>query len=427
MSDVHGRRRALFLSTSLPPQADSQTIRSSYLLSARAADEWDWTFLTPGAGPSDGTDAEWPPAHATVRTPMPPLQRVRDTVRRFPLGRWFAWVIDNIIYRLGLPDAYAGWDRQAIAEARRLHSAKPYEVIVSASGSATAHMAAATLSRDFGIPWVADYGDPWHLVDRGHRPYVAWWSARREPAVITLASAVVFTTVETRNAYVEWLGDKMPTSLVLPYGYRRADVERTVTHAPSEETLEFSHVGAAHTANRNLVPLIDAVASVATEEGFPPLGVAIVGNHSRAFETAAFAHGTGVRWTFRDRVPYSESLEWMARASVLVIVGNTEALQVPGKVFMCLGSARPVLYLAQRPLDDDPAVDLLSKHDGVVCVPNQVDAIAAAVRRIAQNYDSMLAAARGRADSPAIAEFEATKLGTSFHAVLLEAARARGT
>ena len=59
------------------------------------------------------------------------------------------------------PDDEVGWVPFAIARGLQIHEASPVDVIYSSSPPISGHLAAAALARQTGLPWIADFRDPW--------------------------------------------------------------------------------------------------------------------------------------------------------------------------------------------------------------------------------------------------------------------------
>jgi hypothetical protein len=71
------------------------------------------------------------------------------------------WVVETAKDWLTYPDATWGWYRPAVEAGKRFLTDENADVILSSYGPATSHIVASTLAKDFKIPWVADYRDPW--------------------------------------------------------------------------------------------------------------------------------------------------------------------------------------------------------------------------------------------------------------------------
>lgn len=409
--------RALFISASLPPQWDSQTIRSLYLLSA--ADEFpiQFTFVSPAADVDQAHPCRElvPSGTASLTTaPIPMGGKVKAVERLF--GKRAAWLYSNIYYRVAFPDSGRGWEALAYEAARDEIDSHGADVILSASGSVTAHLAAARLARETGLPWIADYGDPWSILDKQHRPVAALVSDQIEEQALSACSHLVFTAHATLDAYREWQGDYLPPATVIPYGYLAKDVQ-AMGASKCSEPLTISHIGVAFRGNRDLTPLIDALA------GFNDLfRLEVVGSHSKSFESAARAL---TRPIFQGKVPYCEANVAMGRSDVLVVVGNKGALQIPGKTFIALGSRKVVLYIGQRPREVDPAYRALGALPGVVSCSNNVPSIERALGELSNNWSRLVEDAGRRPSLDTVQNLESTNLSRKYLRLVEEHANRR--
>ncbi len=366
--------RVLMISLSLPPFAESQTIRSAYWIEALAQQGVEFDLITAQVPPSasDETLCELIPSSVRIwRTPTPAYDRKMDALKRAG-NRWGAYLYGNLAYRLYAPDVRRGWQRDALRLAREIVQKYPPDLILSASGSCTAHLAAAALKHETGLPWAADLGDPWAWVDWQHRD--TWLKAIQnswlERRTLPHADLLIWTTEPTQRAYQQWWGVRVPPSLVVPYGYRQADFS-PYTWTPAKLPLRLSYVGAASRRARNLIPLIEALATI---RHTIPLELQIVGDASAHFQAAAQRLGLGTI-EFTGRVSYRNSIGYICHAGILILVGNKSPYQIPGKTFLYLASGRPILYIYQRVERDDPTWQLLKPFAGVRYAPNESGAL----------------------------------------------------
>jgi glycosyltransferase involved in cell wall biosynthesis len=58
--------------------------------------------------------------------------------------------------------AYATWARRALAELVAVHARRAVDVVWAIHGDDSCHEVAARFSRTTGVPWVADFKDPWN-------------------------------------------------------------------------------------------------------------------------------------------------------------------------------------------------------------------------------------------------------------------------
>lgn len=359
--------RVLLVSLSLPPFRESQTIRSAYII--EAASKYGVEFgLVSAEVPdtlADPTLSELlPPDIPRWRTAPPIYTRIYARLNRFSLGKGVGYLYGNLAYRLLVPDVYAGWQKQAYTLAYKAIEEFRPDVLMSASGSCTAHLACAMLKRTCRIPWIADLGDPWSWVDWQHKDtwFKAVFNSHLERRVLQHADLLVLTTHQTASAYEK---KGFHNTLVVPYGYRSVDfpTEPMRTHAPP---ITLTYVGAASRRARNLIPLIMSLDKKVASADYR---LQIVGPASKHFREAAIRSGLH-NCLFTGAVSYRDSLDYIKNASILILMGNRSPYQVPGKTFLYLASGRPILYLAQMPEAEDPTYEVLRKFPGVRRVPN---------------------------------------------------------
>ncbi len=412
--------KSLVISASLPPFSESSTLHLIERL--RRFDDHGFSTTLIGAEMTGGVEEgllHRLPSHATIlRTNATKYDRTMLQLARLPGGKWLTWLYANAMYRLAAPDVRAGWENQVIDLCSRLPDLCKSDVLITHSGSYTAHMAGSVLSRRFSIPWIADLGDPLSLVDPDSWMYML--KAKRNRAIeldtIPHAAGLVFTTDETLAAYQSWFGDSLPKAIVLPcYGYSADDFSPPDTQsAQSIRQITISHVGAAHQANRNLIPTIRAINVLRqSETSIHAIALNIIGPHSLSFEEEARRLQLD-SVTFSGRVSYQESLDWINSSNVLVIVGNASTLQIPGKVYPYLGSGRLILYIGQLPREQDPSARLLAQFPGILFAQNTQESILKALQEIDLHFAELANQAAQRLNAPALQQYESSRVSDRF-------------
>ena len=101
---------------------------------------------------------------------------------------------EYIRLNLFIPDSRIGWKPQAIRMGSALiRDARP-DIIFSSAPPYTPHLIARDLKRMHGIPWVADFRDPWlenHAYNRVPRlPWVKQYNRRLEQGVLQEADCI---------------------------------------------------------------------------------------------------------------------------------------------------------------------------------------------------------------------------------------------
>ena len=123
------------------------------------------------------------------------------------------------------PDEQVGWVPFAAARGVHLHRERSFDAVYSSAGPFSSHLVAAEIARRTGLPWVADFRDPW--VGNAFAPKLPAWQAyvqrRLERAMVARADCVTFVTEGIREQYARrypWAGDKLTW---IPNGYDRSD------------------------------------------------------------------------------------------------------------------------------------------------------------------------------------------------------------
>lgn len=227
----------------------------------------------------------------------------------------------------------------------------------------------AELIRDEGIPVIADLGDP---VLAAYTP--RGWHKRAmslEAQVCELASAVVVTNDATRDLLTRrhrYAGSKLNT---ISQGFVKRPHKPRVREPASP--LRIVYTGRFYSF-RDPRPLLEAVAQrgryelhIATPE-YPSW----LGDHWRQTENVKFIHGLG----------HSDALELQATADVLIVIGNADPTQTPGKLFEYFATPAPILYIESSEADE--AGLLLERLRRGIRVPASVDRISDALNRLCQ-------------------------------------------
>lgn len=376
-------KKVLFISTAAPPRAESQTIRNVFFIRALVAHGFQVELLTKkDAGGDESLVSLLPDGVEILRTKEPLFSSLVHSLVSIPCGKFIQHCVGVLSNLFIVPDLDVGWDKVAVEYYLGQLDTRP-DVIVSASGSYTAHMAARELSDELAVPFVAELGDPW-----SHNPIWPanlYWrrklNERLELSSVPAASALVVTTDGTKAHYEKWIQHQNIN--VIPMGYSPDEFDLSEGHCPNKESFDFTYVGVAYKGGRNILPFLEGVADLSSSS----IGVRIVGPHSTGF----VKHANRNDWSFvsfSDPVTYKESVRILQASNVLVIVGNSGYMQIPGKVYMYLAAQKPILFISQNPAEKDPTWQLLSEFEGTYFCRNDRHSVAQAVSSIRDDVSS---------------------------------------
>jgi glycosyltransferase involved in cell wall biosynthesis len=277
----------------------------------------------------------------------------------------------------------ATWLPALVIRARKLVAERSFDCLVTTSPPESSHLLGLLLGTRRPA-WLADFRDGWTF-----EPY-------REPFPTAtqrrLDRALEWRVVQTANVVV---GATRPIANDLMH---RAEVDaHWVTNGWAPPVL--SHTGDRvppwdEFAGRTLVytgtlwgdwgrdpaPLLEALSIVRGEEDVPPLRLVHAGrlrSDERELIERAGVEGAFVHLGTLDR---GDAISLQRSADALVLITSRNSSEATGKLFEYLASGRPILALA----DGNEAARIVEETGtGITVPPDDVCAIAAALRRVA--------------------------------------------
>ena len=323
------------------------------------------------------------------------------------------WVRANLF----VPDARVGWVPFATRAARRLHRQRPFDAVLTTGPPHSAHLVGRHLARAAGVPWIADFRDPWttiHYLDRLGR---GAWATRRDRALeaSVLAEADrVLTVSDPLRDELQRLAPGTPVETVRN-GFDPADFEAPAPPVHADR-FEIAYVG---TLFGIPTALLDAMAAEAR------VVLRVVGTAPEALVAEAHARGLAGRVVVEPTVPHAEAVETMRRAALLLLTVEASwsyaAAVVPGKLYEYLASGRPVLGLGP---EGDAARLLRETGAGAMLPPGDTAAVAGVLREhvAAWAAGTPRAGARAEAIAPLARPAQAARLAAIVREVAGEGA-----
>ncbi len=284
---------------------------------------------------------------------------------------------------LTVPDRFVSWLPFGAAKGLGVIRSMGIHALYSTSPLPTAHLIAAVLRTRTGIPWIADFRDPW--IEEGLYPRPGslrnWVERRLERIVISQADRITVTTPLFREELARRYPQLPPEKIRVVFnGYDEEDFEG-IKATPRTDRFEILHAGLVTPDYRDPRPLLDAVASLIGGGHLPAddVRVAFLGGgpylDAPAFRQVLQQRGLDRVVDVTGRVSYEESLVRMGQASVLLLLqasDDTRSL-IPAKAFEYLRAGRPLLALTS---DGMTAELLRTTGRGIVVPPGNSESIA---------------------------------------------------
>lgn len=271
--------------------------------------------------------------------------RKREKMARWLRGNFF------------IPDARKFWIKPSIKFLKKYLKDHPVDAIVSTGPPHSMHLIAKGVHKTTGIPWLADFRDPWTRIDfyeelllskRAHRKH-----CKLEKSVLETATQVVAVGDLVLEEFREIAN--IPHIECITNGYDEDDFAGI--EVPLDSKFSLAHIGSFSPA-RNPGVFWQVVKDLCDEvEGFrEDFSMKLVGKIDISVSKDIEKYGLNDLIDIRPYMPHSEVIkEQMASQILLLVVNNTRYAKsiIPGKLFEYLRSRRPILMLG--PTEGDVA------------------------------------------------------------------------
>lgn len=378
-------RRVLVVAYYFPPVGGIGSLRA--LGHARYLPEhgWDTTVLAPRSPASQRDEGLHFPEERVVRSGSVELSRLGKSALRTGGGDMRAAPVVGVrgaarrAAHAGLyfPDAQVGWAPFALRAGTRALRERPVDAIVSTSFPITAHVVARRLASAAGIPWVAEFRDPWsELQPAGLRRRRA---ARLERSLAGDAAAIVMTSPTWAERHAR-LWDR-PVD-VIPNGH---DLAGALAPAPSPGFV-LGYLGTYYPGKQaSLTPLWTAINELEAQDALQVDEIRVIGTLDPAMLAQLSARGLEDRVHVTGQLSHAAAVAQLAACSAALLAGPADARgifegHVPGKVWEYLATDLPVIYVGAEGSD---AARLLAGQPGTHLVHGDDIAAATAALRAA--------------------------------------------
>jgi len=255
-------------------------------------------------------------------------------------------ILRTIADFLLLPDTYIGWFPFAVGRGKKLIEQSHFDCIYSTSPPDSTHLIAKRLSSWSGIPWVADFRDPWinlYLKDPP-TPIHRFLHERFEKLVMS-ATKIIVTTDWHRDELRRKYGAREVVKI--PNGYDEDDFDGLESIVPDRERFEILHCGML-TLGRTSKPFLQGLARFLDSDpgARKRIRVSFIGARESRNEQWVRSFGLEGIVSFEDNIPHNECVVREKKASVLLLVKHDDPKyvgMVPGKLYEYIGARRPIL------------------------------------------------------------------------------------
>jgi glycosyltransferase involved in cell wall biosynthesis len=375
-------RDVLFISCLFPPMGGGGVLRALKFVRYLPAFGWRPLVLAAARG--------YHVRDESLLAELPAAARVwwvdRDGIKCTPLGRRL-----SAAARVGLrlakpwkrtfsfPDEYAWFEKAAVRAARTLARGFEPRLVFATAPPFSAHLAAARIAHDVGVPLVLDYRDLW-----ADNPFIKTSPARArriratEAQTLARAAGVVAVTAgmaASLRGRPSGCGDVR----LIPNGFDEADFSGEAAAAASEP-FTVAYAGQLYKTRMPWVFLEGAAAFYRGRSLRPgdflvrflgPIGPTVTGRLERF----------GVPYRAEGVVSHAAAVQAMREADANLLVigdeGRGGAAILTGKLFEYLRAGKPILALA--PLEGEAAAVVRRFDAGAVVAPGDAGAVTSAL------------------------------------------------
>ena len=277
-------------------------------------------------------------------------------------GNLSSWIRGNFF----IPDARCWWIKPSVRFLKAYLKEHPVDAIVSTGPPHSMHLIALKLKEATGLPWIADFRDPWTEIDYYGDLHLNKHSDRKhhrlEHEVLTKADKVVVVGWDMAKG-MDRLGAKEVS--VIPNGY---DWEIQANNNPATLSSDFTltHIGII-SPNRNEHQLWQALGELkSTDAHFASkLRIRLIGQVDQSVVHSLEACDLKDNTEIIPYIPHDQIQEQQTTSQVLLLlINNTPNAKgiLTGKLFEYIAAGRPILCIG--PEDGDAARIINETHSG---------------------------------------------------------------
>ncbi len=253
------------------------------------------------------------------------------------------WVRANLF----IPDARVGWVPFAVRRGARVLRYESFDAILTSGPPHSVHLTGLALHRLTGLPWVADFRDPWTDIsyyDELPRTAIARivdeWLER---TVLTEAAKVITISEAGKELFLSKVPRVAEDIAVIENGFDPADfaVENTVP----ADCFVLAYVGSLY-GSRSPEALWQAIASLREQGLIPKLRLRLVGRIGDDVLATLRRYGLDAVTEVVSYLPHDEAVREMQQATALLLTiepYSHENGTTTGKIYEYLAAGRPVL------------------------------------------------------------------------------------
>ena len=266
-------------------------------------------------------------------------------------NKWIQKIALWLRANLFIPDAKKFWIKPSVQHLSDFLKDHPVDIIVSTGPPHTTHLIALGLKQTTGIPWLADFRDPWTNIDWFDKLPMTFLAKRKHRSLeqTVLREATGITCVSrTWTKEFEGLANR-PVKLITN-GFAPQDFQHFKKKV--DEYFTILHTGSLNEDRNPTVFWKFLAQEISTNEFLKEkLKIQLVGAVDISVVQSIESCGLLPYLDQRPFIPHQEVIELMSACSLLLMPLNNVKNQqgiIPGKLFEYLASNQPILAIGPK-------------------------------------------------------------------------------
>ena len=331
---------------------------------------------------------------------------------------------DLITDVMTIPDKDVNWLPYALTTALKLNQREHFNVIYSTAPPFTGHLIAYLIKKVTGLPWVADFRDPWarapwkaELLNGTLRGRAA---EKLEAKFVGAADRVILNTEWAARDFAKHYGATTAKKfVVIPNGFDPEDFVNMPMTVKNENKLVITHTGSLY-RKRDPGHFFEALGKLLAggEIKADEIELRFVGGIApELYQSFQYAEALQRVLKIIPPVAHREALAYQAGSDVLLILQPGTSISIPGKIFEYIAMRKKILALTPA----GATADVVRDHDlGIVVDPEDLAGIQRALLQLVTAFR------HGGITAPAVdgafQKYDGVRLTRQLHEELLRCA-----